>query len=181
MMAAVEVILKVIFAVGTFLFVLYVVVYKLSFSFGWADDLLDWFRNLFDLLDRSIKKKKQEDIADTSNVDETLPFNCFDNPFDRKDWQKSSLRELTGYTWKALLSWCKSQNILIPKGCTPSELEDIISNELPRIEPAYFAFKQVLLSAQYSNNNNPKGVVVTQKLWSQMSGETTTTSAATED
>ncbi|NBR04848.1 MAG: hypothetical protein EBT92_03670 [Planctomycetes bacterium] len=181
MMAAVEVILKVIFAVGTFLFVLYVVVYKLSFSFGWADDLLDWFRNLFDLLDRSIKKKKQEDIADTSNVDETLPFNCFDNPFDRKDWQKSSLRELTGYTWKALLSWCKSQNILIPKGCTPSELEDIISNELPRIEPAYFAFKQVLLSAQYSNNNNPKGVVVTQKLWSQMCGETTTTSAATED
>ncbi|MCY2942383.1 MAG: hypothetical protein NTV50_12025 [Planctomycetota bacterium] len=172
MMAALEVILKVVFAVGTFLFVLYVVVYKLSFSFGWADNLLDWFRNLFDWLDRSKKKKKQEDIAEASVADETLPFENFDNPFDRKDWQKSSLRELTGYTWKALLAWCKSQNISIPRGCTPSELEEIISNEMPRIEPAYYAFQQVLLNVQYSNNNDdPKGVATTQNLWHHMNGE----------
>ena len=172
MMAALEVILKVVFAVGTFLFVFYVVVYKLSFSFGWADDLLDWFRNLFDWLDRSKKKKKQEDIADASITDETLPFEEFDNPFDRKDWQKSSLRELTGYTWKALLAWCRSQNIRIPRGCTPSELEEIISNEMPRIEPAYYAFQQVLLNVQYSNNSNdPKGVTTTQNLWRHMNGE----------
>ena len=171
-MAALEVILKVIFAVGTFLFVLYVVVYKLSYSFGWADDLLDWFRNLFDWMDRSKKKKKQEDVADASITDETLPFEEFDNPFDRKDWQKSSLRELTGYTWKALLAWCKSQNINIPRGCTPSELEEIISNEMPRIEPAYYAFQQVLLNVQYSNNNDdPKGVATTQNLWRHMNGE----------
>ena len=172
MMAALEVILKVVFAVGTFLFVLYVVVYKLSYSFGWADDLLDWFRNLFDWMDRSKKKKKQEDVADASIADETLPFEEFDNPFDRKDWQKASLRELTGYTWKALLAWCKSQNINIPRGCTPSELEEIISNEMPRIEPAYYAFQQVLLNVQYSNNNDdPKGVATTQKLWRHMNGE----------
>jgi len=172
MMAALEVILKVVFAVGTFLFVLYVVVYKLSYSFGWADDLLDWFRNLFDWMDRSKKKKKQEDVADASIADETLPFEEFDNPFDRKDWQKASLRELTGYTWKALLAWCKSQNINIPRGCTPSELEEIISNEMPRIEPAYYAFQQVLLNVQYSNNNDdPKGVATTQKLWHHMNGE----------
>jgi hypothetical protein len=171
-MAALEVILKVVFAVGTFLFVLYVVVYKLSYSFGWADDLLDWFRNLFDWMDRSKKKKKQEDVADASIADETLPFEEFDNPFDRKDWQKASLRELTGYTWKALLAWCKSQNINIPRGCTPSELEEIISNEMPRIEPAYYAFQQVLLNVQYSNNNDdPKGVAATQKLWRHMNGE----------
>jgi hypothetical protein len=171
-MAALEVILKVVFAVGTFLFVLYVVVYKLSYSFGWADDLLDWFRNLFDWMDRSKKKKKQEDVADASIADETLPFEEFDNPFDRKDWQKASLRELTGYTWKALLAWCKSQNINIPRGCTPSELEEIISNEMPRIEPAYYAFQQVLLNVQYSNNNDdPKGVATTQKLWRHMNGE----------
>ncbi|MEI7854475.1 MAG: hypothetical protein WCJ06_12255 [Planctomycetota bacterium] len=171
-MAALEVILKVVFAVGTFLFVLYVVVYKLSYSFGWADDLLDWFRNLFDWMDRSKKKKKQEDVADASITDETLPFEEFDNPFDRKDWQKSSLRELTGYTWKALLAWCKSQNINIPRGCTPSELEEIISNEMPRIEPAYYAFQQVLLNVQYSNNNDdPKGVATTQNLWRHMNGE----------
>ena len=175
MMAALEVILKVVFAVGTFLFVLYVVVYKLSFSFGWADDLLDWFRNLFDWLDRSEKKKKQADAADATIADETLPFEEFDNPFDRKDWQKSSLRELTGYTWKALLAWCKSQNISIPRGCTPSELEDIISNEVPRIEPAYYAFQQVLLNVQYSNNNDdPKGVATTQNLWRHMNGESNT-------
>lgn len=175
-MAALEVILKVVFAVGTFLFVLYVVVYKLSYSFGWADDLLDWFRNLFDWLDRSKKKKKQEDVADASIADETLPFEEFDNPFDRKDWQKSSLRELTGYTWKALLAWCKSQNIRIPKGCTPSELEELISNEMPRIEPAYYAFQQVLLNVQYSNNNNndPKGIATTQNLWRHMNGESNT-------
>jgi hypothetical protein len=172
MMAALEVILKVVFTVGTFLFVLYVVVYKLSYSFGWADDLLDWFRNLFDWMDRSKKKKKQEDVADASIADETLPFEEFDNPFDRKDWQKASLRELTGYTWKALLAWCKSQNINIPRGCTPSELEEIISNEMPRIEPAYYAFQQVLLNVQYSNNNDdPKGVATTQKLWRHMNGE----------
>lgn len=172
LMAALEVILKVVFAVGTFLFVLYVVVYKLSFSFGWADDLLDWFRNLFDWLDRSKKKKKQEVIADASFADETLPFEEFDNPFDRKDWQKSNLRELTGYTWKALLAWCKSQNISIPRGCTPSELEEIISNEIPRIEPAYYAFQQVLLNVQYSNNNDdPKGIATTQNLWRHMNGE----------
>jgi hypothetical protein len=172
MMAALEVILKVVFAVGTFLFVLYVVVYKLSYSFGWADDLLDWFRNLFDWMDRSKKKKKQEDVADASIADETLPFEEFDNPFDRKDWQKASLRELTGYTWKALLAWCKSQNINIPRGCTPSELEEIISNEMPRIEPTYYAFQQVLLNVQYSNNNDdPKGVATTQKLWRHMNGE----------
>lgn len=172
LMAALEVILKVVFAVGTFLFVLYVVVYKLSFSFGWADDLLDWFRNLFDWLDRSKKKKKQEVIADASFADETLPFEEFDNPFDRKDWQKSNLRELTGYTWKALLAWCKSQNISIPRGCTPSELEEIISNEMPRIEPAYYAFQQVLLNVQYSNNNDdPKGIATTQNLWRHMNGE----------
>jgi hypothetical protein len=172
MMAALEVILKVVFTVGTFLFVLYVVVYKLSYSFGWADDLLDWFRNLFDWMDRSKKKKKQEDVADASIADETLPFEEFDNPFDRKDWQKASLRELTGYTWKALLAWCKSQNINIPRGCTPSELEEIISNEMPRIEPAYYAFQQVLLNVQYSNNNDdPKGVAATQKLWRHMNGE----------
>ncbi len=171
-MAALEVILKVVFAVGTFLFVLYVVVYKLSYSFGWADDLLNWFRNLFDWMDRSKKKKKQEDVADASIADETLPFEEFDNPFDRKDWQKASLRELTGYTWKALLAWCKSQNINIPRGCTPSELEEIISNEMPRIEPAYYAFQQVLLNVQYSNNNDdPKGVATTQKLWRHMNGE----------
>jgi hypothetical protein len=171
MMAALEVILKVVFAVGTFLFVLYVVVYKLSYSFGWADDLLDWFRNLFDWMDRSKKKKKQEDVANATIADETLPFEEFDNPFDRKDWQKSSLRELTGYTWKALLAWCKAQNISIPNGCTPSDLEDIISNQLPRIEPAYFAFKQVLLNVQYSNNSNdPKGVATTQNLWRHMDG-----------
>jgi len=170
-MAALEVILKVVFAVGTFLFVLYVVVYKLSYSFGWADDLLDWFRNLFDWMDRSKKKKKQEDVANATIADETLPFEEFDNPFDRKDWQKSSLRELTGYTWKALLAWCKAQNISIPNGCTPSDLEDIISNQLPRIEPAYFAFKQVLLNVQYSNNSNdPKGVATTQNLWRHMDG-----------
>jgi hypothetical protein len=175
-MAALEVILKVVFAVGTFLFVLYVVVYKMSFSFGWADSLLDWFRNLFDWLDRSKKKKKQEDIAEAPIADETLPFEEFDNPFDRKDWQKSSLRELTGYTWKALLAWCKSQNIRIPRGCTPSELEDIISNEVPRIEPAYYAFQQVLLNVQYSNNNHdPKGVATTQNLWRQMNGESNAT------
>ncbi len=175
MMAALEVILKVVFAVGTFLFVLYVVVYKLSFSFGWADDLLDWFRNLFDWLDRSEKKKKQADAADATIADETLPFEEFDNPFDRKDWQKSSLRELTGYTWKALLAWCKYQNISIPRGCTPSELEDIISNEVPRIEPAYYAFQQVLLNVQYSNNNDdPKGVATTQNLWRHMNGESNT-------
>jgi hypothetical protein len=172
MMAALEVILKVVFTVGTFLFVLYVVVYKLSYSFGWADDLLDWFRNLFDWMDRSKKKKKQEDVADASIADETLPFEEFDNPFDRKDWQKASLRELTGYTWKALLAWCKSQNINIPRGCTPSELEEIISNEMPRIEPTYYAFQQVLLNVQYSNNNDdPKGVATTQKLWRHMNGE----------
>ena len=172
LMAALEVILKVVFAVGTFLFVLYVVVYKLSYSFGWADDLLDWFRNLFDWMDRSKKKKKQEDVADASIADETLPFEEFDNPFDRKDWQKASLRELTGYTWKALLAWCKSQNINIPRGCTPSELEEIISNEMPRIEPTYYAFQQVLLNVQYSNNNDdPKGVATTQKLWRHMNGE----------
>jgi len=171
MMAALEVILKVVFAVGTFLFVLYVVVYKLSYSFGWADDLLDWFRNLFDWMDRSKKKKKQEDVANATIADETLPFEEFENPFDRKDWQKSSLRELTGYTWKALLAWCKAQNISIPNGCTPSDLEDIISNQLPRIEPAYFAFKQVLLNVQYSNNSNdPKGVATTQNLWRHMDG-----------
>lgn len=171
-MAALEVILKVVFTVGTFLFVLYVVVYKLSYSFGWADDLLDWFRNLFDWMDRSKKKKKQEDVADASIADETLPFEEFDNPFDRKDWQKASLRELTGYTWKALLAWCKSQNINIPRGCTPSELEEIISNEMPRIEPTYYAFQQVLLNVQYSNNNDdPKGVATTQKLWRHMNGE----------
>lgn len=171
MMAALEVILKVVFAVGTFLFVLYVVVYKLSYSFGWADDLLDWFRNLFDWLDRSKTKKKQDEIASSSIVEESVPFNAFDNPFDRKDWQKASLRELTGYTWKALLAWCKAQNINIPTGCTPSDLEDIISNELPRIEPAYFAFKQVLLNVQYSNNSNdPKGVATTQNLWRHMDG-----------
>ena len=175
MMAALEVILKVVFAVGTFLFVLYVVVYKLSYSFGWADDLLDWFRNLFDWLDRSEKKKKQADAADATIADETLPFEDFDNPFDRKDWQKSSLRELTGYTWKALLAWCKSQNISIPRGCTPSELEDIISNEVPRIEPAYYAFQQVLLNVQYSNNSNdPKWVTTTQNLWRHMNGESNT-------
>lgn len=175
MMAALEVILKVVFAVGTFLFVLYVVVYKLSYSFGWADDLLDWFRNLFDWMDRSKKKKKQEDVANATIADETLPFEEFDNPFDRKDWQKSSLRELTGYTWKALLSWCKSQNIRIPKGCTPSELEELISNEMPRIEPAYYAFQQVLLNVQYSNNNNdPKGIATTQNLWRHMNGESNT-------
>ena len=175
MMAALEVILKVVFAVGTFLFVLYVVVYKLSYSFGWADDLLDWFRNLFDWMDRSKKKKKQEDVANATIADETLPFEEFDNPFDRKDWQKSSLRELTGYTWKALLAWCKSQNIRIPKGCTPSELEELISNEMPRIEPAYYAFQQVLLNVQYSNNNNdPKGIATTQNLWRHMNGESNT-------
>lgn len=175
MMAALEVILKVVFAVGTFLFVLYVVVYKLSYSFGWAEDLLDWFRNLFDWMDRSKKKKKQEDVADATIADETLPFEEFDNPFDRKDWQKSSLRELTGYTWKALLAWCKSQNIRIPKGCTPSELEELISNEMPRIEPAYYAFQQVLLNVQYSNNNNdPKGIATTQNLWRHMNGESNT-------
>ncbi len=175
-MAALEVILKVVFAVGTFLFVLYVVVYKLSYSFGWADDLLDWFRNLFDWLDRSKKKKKQEDVANATIADETLPFEEFDNPFDRKDWQKSSLRELTGYTWKALLAWCKSQNIRIPKGCTPSELEELISNEMPSIEPAYYAFQQVLLNVQYSNNNNdPKGIATTQNLWRHMNGESNTT------
>jgi hypothetical protein len=171
-MAALEVILKVVFAVGTFLFVLYVIVYKMSFSFGWADDLLNWFRNLFDWMDRSEKKKKQADAAGSSIADETLPFDEFDNPFDRKDWQKSSLRELTGYTWKALLAWCKSQNIRIPRGCTPSELEDIISNEMPRIEPAYYAFQQVLLNVQYSNNNDdPKGVATTQNLWRHMNSE----------
>ena len=175
MMAALEVILKVVFAVGTFLFVLYVVVYKLSYSFGWADDLLDWFRNLFDWMDRSKKKKKQEDVANATIADETLPFEEFENPFDRKDWQKSSLRELTGYTWKALLAWCKSQNIRIPKGCTPSELEELISNEMPRIEPAYYAFQQVLLNVQYSNNNNdPKGIATTQNLWRHMNGESNT-------
>ena len=175
MMAALEVILKVVFAVGTFLFVLYVVVYKLSYSFGWADDLLDWFRNLFNWMDRSKKKKKQEDVANATIDDETLPFEEFDNPFDRKDWQKSSLRELTGYTWKALLAWCKSQNIHIPKGCTPSELEELISNEMPRIEPAYYAFQQVLLNVQYSNNNNdPKGIATTQNLWRHMNGESNT-------
>ncbi len=175
MMAALEVILKVVFAVGTFLFVLYVVVYKLSYSFGWADDLLDWFRNLFNWMDRSKKKKKQEDVANATIADETLPFEEFDNPFDRKDWQKSSLRELTGYTWKALLAWCKSQNIRIPKGCTPSELEELISNEMPRIEPAYYAFQQVLLNVQYSNNNNdPKGIATTQNLWRHMNGESNT-------
>ena len=174
-MAALEVILKVVFAVGTFLFVLYVVVYKLSYSFGWADDLLDWFRNLFDWLDRSKKKKKKEDVANATIADETLPFEEFDNPFDRKDWQKSSLRELTGYTWKALLAWCKSQNIRIPRGCTPSELEEIISNEMPRIEPAYYAFQQVLLNVQYSiNNNDPKGITTTQNLWRHMNGESNT-------
>ena len=104
-----------------------------------------------------------------------MPFEEFDNPFDRKDWQKSSLRELTGYTWKALLAWCKSQNISIPRGCTPSELEDIISNEVPRIEPAYYAFQQVLLNVQYSNNNDdPKGVATTQNLWRHMNGESNT-------
>lgn len=175
MMAVLEVILKIVFAVGTFLFVLYVVVYKLSYSFGWAEDLLDWFRNLFDWMDRSQKKKKQEDVADATIADETLPFEEFDNPFDRKDWQKSSLRELTGYTWKALLAWCKSQNIRIPKGCTPSELEELISNEMPRIEPAYYAFQQVLLNVQYSNNNNdPKGIATTQNLWRHMNGESNT-------
>lgn len=175
MMAALEIILKVVFAVGTFLFVLYVVVYKLSYSFGWADDLLDWFRNLFDWMDRSKKKKKQEDVANATIADETLPFEEFDNPFDDKDWQKSSLRELTGYTWKALLAWCKSQNIRIPKGCTPSELEELISNEMPRIEPAYYAFQQVLLNVQYSNNNNdPKGIATTQNLWRHMNGESNT-------
>ncbi len=175
MMAALEVILKVVFAVGTFLFVLYVVVYKLSYSFGWADDLLDWFRNLFDWMDRSKKKKIQEDVASATIADETLPFEEFENPFDRKDWQKSSLRELTGYTWKALLAWCKSQNIRIPKGCTPSELEELISNEMPRIEPAYYAFQQVLLNVQYSNNNNdPKGIATTQNLWRHMNGESNT-------
>lgn len=117
----------------------------------------------FDWLDRSKTKKKQDEIASSSIVEESVPFNAFDNPFDRKDWQKASLRELTGYTWKALLAWCKAQNINIPTGCTPSDLEDIISNELPRIEPAYFAFKQVLLNVQYSNNSNdPKGVATTR-------------------
>jgi hypothetical protein len=170
-MAALDVIIKVVFAVGTFLFVLYVVVYKLSFSFGWADGLLDWLRNLFAWVDGSKTKKKQDEIATAPVVDESIPFGEFDNPFDRKDWQKSTLRDLTGYTWKALLAWCKAQDISIPNGCTPSELEDIISNELPRIEPAYFAFKQVLLNVQYSNNNNdPKGVATTQNLWRQMDG-----------
>lgn len=169
-MAALQVILKVVFALGTFLFVLYVVVYKLSFNFGWADNFLDWLRNLFALVDSSKTKIKNDEIAASSIVAESIPFGEFDNPFDHKDWQKSSLRELTGYTWKALLAWCKAQNISIPNGCTPSELEDIISNELPRIEPAYFAFKKVLLNAQYSNNNDPKGIATTQNLWRQMDG-----------
>jgi len=181
-MAALAVFLKVFFAVGTFLFVLYVVVYKLSFHSDWANDFLGWLRNLFAWVDRSKIKKKQEDNLKASMPEETLPFDQFDNPFDRKDWQKSSLRELTGYTWKALLAWCKAQNIPIPKGCTPSELEKIISNEIPRMEPAYFAFKQVLLNVQYSNmNSDPKGVATTQNLWRLMIGETNTAGVDPKD
>lgn len=182
LMAALAVFLKIFFAVGTFLFVLYVVVYKLSFYSDWADDFLGWLRNLLAWVDPSKINKKQEDDLSASTHEDDLPFDQFDNPFDHKDWQKSSLRELTGYTWKALLAWCKAQNIPIPKGCTPSELEEIISNEMPRIEPAYFAFKQVLLNVQYSNiTNDPKGVATTQNLWRLMIGDTNTAGVGSED
>ncbi|GEM_PF-337826 len=170
LMQFVEMFIKVVFGVGTFLLVLYVVVYKLSFQLDWAQDLLKWFRNLFEWFEKP--KKKGESKVSSEEItpqNETASFENFQNPFNKEGWQKIEIRQLTGYTWKAFLAWCKARNIKLPDGCTPSELEQIIANEEPKVEAAYFAFQQIFLNSQYGKkNNDPKAVLFTRRLWDQM-------------
>jgi hypothetical protein len=57
----------------------------------------------------------------------------------------------------------------VPEGCTPGELQTIISDGEPRLEPAYYAFSQVLLQVQYGSKTEiPKGVDAVQKIWNMM-------------
>lgn len=169
-MEALAIFIKVFFGVCTLLFVIYMVVYKMSFTFDWAIDLMDWFRGIIEWI--NVKNKVENKAPEVSLVGEIIPFEEFSDPFDDKDWQGMSLKHLAGYTWKALLSWCKSQNVVVPKGCSPSDLEKIIANEFPAVEPAYFAFEKVLLLVQYSpNHEHSKGIQTIRRMWECMKGQ----------
>ena len=168
-MRFVELFIKIVVGIGTFLFVVYVFIFKMSFHLDWAYDLLAWLRELFNLDKKERKAKEKVDAQQLDQEPESASFFDYSNPFQQEGWQKISLKQLTGYTWKALLAWCHQRNLSVPEGCTPGELQTIISDEEPKLEPAYYAFSQVLLQVQYGSKSEiPKGVDAVQKIWHLM-------------
>ncbi|MEY4394639.1 MAG: hypothetical protein RL595_1888 [Planctomycetota bacterium] len=168
-MGFVELLIKVVVGIGTFLFVIYVFIFKMSFHLEWAYDLLAWLRELFNLDKKERKAKEKMVSQELVEEPESAGFYDYSNPFQQEGWQKISLKQLTGYTWKALLAWCQQRKLSVPEGCTPGELQTIISDGEPRLEPAYYAFSQVLLQVQYGSKTEiPKGVDAVQKIWHMM-------------
>ncbi|MSR32785.1 MAG: hypothetical protein EXR99_14915 [Gemmataceae bacterium] len=169
--------------IGTVLFVLYVAVYKLSYSFGWAQDLLEWLQKLFGFFQKS--QKIQEKDKAGQQLDQALvtaSFHDFQNPFDSPDWEARDPRKLAGYSWLAMLAWARDRQLQVPDGCAPSEMKVLLSNEAPAMEEGFAPFQQVLYQAQYGPAfNSPKAITVMRKFWGHLEGSHSEAAASQEN
>ena len=139
---------------------------------GWAQGLLDWFRNLFG--------KKKSVKAATGQVDDVIAeaaqrppeFDTFTNPFRTSAAEDRTAEELAVYTFAALQSWAYEHDNTHTPDETPREFVERLSEDYPQFAECGKKLAEMLNRAQYSTTPLPKGSkAMLAEFWSTLTGQ----------
>ncbi len=123
---------------------------------GWAQSLLDFFRNFWaNLFGGPRQSKAEEKTAESGPPAAEVPFASFSNPFTDGRAAHLSPRELIRYTFAAVQAWARERGLGRQPGETPLEFVQRVSGEVPTLEDELRRLVMLFGRAEYARGGLP--------------------------
>jgi hypothetical protein len=139
---------------------------------GWAQSLLDFFRNFWASLFGGPRRTKA--AADGKGEEGPAaaperPFSSFANPFTDGSARRLSTRELIRYTFAAVQAWAREHGMARQPGETALEFVERVSGEVPSLEDELRRLVMLYGRAEYARGGLPANATeAVREFWDRL-------------
>ncbi len=155
------------------LFVFFRAVLRFLANFtGWAQSLLDFFRNFWASLfggPRRTKAAADDRSEEGPAALPEKPFSSFANPFTDGSAGRLSTRELLRYTFAAVQAWARERGMARQPGETALEFVERICGEVPALEDELRRLVMLYGRAEYARGGLPANATeAVREFWDRL-------------
>jgi hypothetical protein len=139
---------------------------------GWAQSLLDFFRNFWaNLFGGPRRAKAATEDADEEGPAPTpeMPFSSFSNPFADGSASRGSARDLLRYTFAAVQAWARERGLGRQPAETALEFVQRVSGEVPALEDELRRLVMLYGRSEYAHGGLPANAVdAVRQFWDRL-------------
>jgi hypothetical protein len=139
---------------------------------GWAQSLLDFFRNFWASLFGGPRRSKvvtDEQREEGPTAPPEMPFASFTNPFTGGSARRLSTRELIRYTFAAVQAWARERGMGRQPGETALEFVERLSGEVPALEDVLRRLVMLYGRAEYARGGLPANATeAVREFWERL-------------